>query len=83
MAQYVVTILRIRPQSATDEPRYHESSFFKKHSSTQLYLNVFIFWFLRANFLRLLHDYIIFDVSLIEFTNFSSNIVITFNNKLW
>ena len=39
--------------------------------------------FLRANFLHLLHDYFIFDVSLSEFTNFSPNTVITLNIKLW
>ena len=33
--------------------------------------------------MRLLHDYFIFDVSLIKFTNFSANAVITFSNKLW
>ena len=46
-------------------------------------LCVFIFWFLHANSLRLLHDYFIFGVLLIELTNFSSNIIITINNKLW
>ena len=61
----------------------HVLSFFKKHSSTELWLNVFIFWFFRAKFMRLLHDCFIFDVSLLEFTKFSSNYVITINNKLW
>ena len=46
-------------------------------------LCVFIFLFLHANSLRLLHDYFIFGVLLIELTKFSSNIIITINNKLW
>ena len=38
-----------------------------------------MFRFLRANCLHLLHGYFIFDISLIEFTNFSPNTVITLN----
>ena len=51
-----MTALRMRPQSATEEAgiytkRSRHFFQFKKYSSAQLSLNIFIFRFLRANFL--------------------------------
>ena len=58
-------------------PGNHGSFFFEKKSC------VYLFFDPCTLTLRLLHDYFIFGVLLIELTNFSSNIIITINNKLW
>ena len=64
------------------KPRYHELPFSKKHSSTALIECIYLLILAHLNS-GLLYDYFIFNVSLIEFTNFSPNTVITLNNKLW